>query len=76
MCQVLWGEVGLVDHGVDLCAEEIEGALERGGDGAQGRECGGQSGAQQAVVSSGEEQRDAQAEVGDAISEAIGYALD
>jgi hypothetical protein len=43
MCQVLWGKLGLVDHCVDLHAEEVKGAFEGGGDCAQGRKRGSQS---------------------------------
>jgi hypothetical protein len=32
MCQVLRGKLGVVDHGVDLGAKRVEGALERRGD--------------------------------------------
>ena len=76
MCQVLRCNLGLPDCCVDLDRKRIESALKRRGDGVQCRERGGEGGTEQAVVSSGEEQGDAQAEVGDAVAEAFGDAFD
>jgi hypothetical protein len=57
-------------------AERVEGALQRGCDGAQYWEGGGEARAQQTIVGSREEQGDAQAKVSDAIAEAFGRTLD
>jgi hypothetical protein len=76
MYQVLWGKVGLFDCCVDLRGEGVEGALKRGLDGAESWERGGEAGTQDAIVGSGEEQGDAEAEVGDLVAEATGHALD
>jgi|HubBroStandDraft_6_1064221.scaffolds.fasta_scaffold330741_2 hypothetical protein len=61
MCQVLSGELGLVDPSVEAGVDFVEGLLERGVDGAQAGNCGGQSWTQDAVVGAGEEQRYAEA---------------
>src|SRR5260221_1676990 len=76
MCQVLWGKLGLFDCCVDLRGEGVEGALKRDLDGAERWERGGEAGTQDAIVGSGEEQGDAEAEVGDLVAEAAGHALD
>ena len=70
------GELGLFDHGVDLNAERVEGALEWSGGGAQCRERGCEAGAQEPIVGAGEEQGDAQGEVGDLVAEAFRHTLD
>ena len=75
MCQVLWGKLGLFDCCVDLRGEGVEGALKRGLDGAVRWERGGEAGPQDAIVGSGEEQGDAETEVGDLVAEAVGHAL-
>jgi hypothetical protein len=62
----------LVDPCFDLCVDFVECVLERGIDGAEGRECGGQARAQEAVVEACEEQGCPEAEFGDAIAEAVG----
>jgi hypothetical protein len=66
------GLSGLLCH---LDGERVKGALKRRGDSAQCRERSGQSRAEQAVVGSGEEQGDAQAEVSDVVAEALGASL-
>ena len=76
MCQVLCVKLGLLYGAVDLPTERIESALEGRSDGAQGGQRGGEAWAQQAIVSAREEQGDAQTEVGDAITKAVGQALD
>ena len=68
MCQVLCGEPGLLDGYVDLCGERVEGALEGRGAGAERGERSGQAGTQETIVGAGEEQGDAEAEVGDPVS--------
>src|SRR6266478_3066600 len=65
MCQVSSGELGLVDPLADPSVDLIEGALERGVDGAEIGKCGGQARAQDAVIDAGEEQRSPESEVGD-----------
>ena len=57
-------------------SERVKGALKRRGNGAQCRKRGSKRRAEQAVVGSGEEQGNAQAEVGDVVTEAFGDALD
>ncbi len=76
MCQVSSGELGLVDPLADPSVDLIEGALERGVDGAEIGKCGGQARAQDAVIDAGEEQRCPESELGDAIAEAFGQAFD
>jgi len=51
----------LVDPSVEAGVDFVEGLLERGVDGAQAGNCGGQSWTQDAVVGAGEEQRYAEA---------------
>ena len=76
MCQVSSGELGLVDPLADASVDMIEGALERGVDGAEIGKCGGQARAQDAVIDAGEEQRSPESELGDAVAEAFGQAFD
>ena len=76
MCQVSSGELGLVDPFADASVDMIEGALERGVDGAEIGKCGGQARAQDAVIDAGEEQRSPESELGDAVAEAFGQAFD
>ena len=76
LCQVLSGELSLVDPYADLGIDFVERALERGIEGAASRDCGGEAGAQEAVVEPREEQRGAKAKRGDAITKAVGQALD
>src|SRR5579859_5969418 len=76
MCQVSSGEFGLLDRDIDLSIDIVESPLEWVVGGAEGRERGGEAWAQQAVVKASEEQGGAEAEVGDAIAEAVGQALD
>src|SRR6202795_5366579 len=76
MCQVSSGELGLLDRHMYLSIDTIECPLEWAVDGAEGRKRGGETWAQQAVVEASEEQRGAEAEVSDAIAEAVGQALD
>ena len=64
----------MVDHCVDVDAKDVEGALEGSGDGSERGECSGEARAQEAIVGAREEQGDAEAEVGDAILEAVGHA--
>jgi len=71
-----WGELSLLDPCVELGVEFVEGALERGIDGAQGWKSGGQTRAQESVVGAREEQGDPQAEFSDAVAEAVGDTLD
>ena len=70
MCQVLCGKLGFFYH------ECIESAFQGGSDGAERWQRGGEAWSQKAVVGSGKEERDAPAEVGDVISEAVGRAVD
>src|ERR1700680_28031 len=76
MCQVSSGELGLLDRHIDLGIDSIECSLEWAVDGAEGRKRGGEAWAQQAVVEASEEQGGAEAEVSDAIAEAVGQELD
>src|SRR5574337_498751 len=76
MCQVLRGQLGLFDGGVDLRGECVESAVKRGWDGGERGQRGGEAGAQETIVGAGEEQGDAEAEVGDAVREAAWGALD
>src|SRR6266481_333572 len=76
MCQVSSGELGLLDRHIDLGIDGIECALEWAVDGAESWKRGGEAWAQEAVVEASEEQGGAEAEVGDAIAEAVGQALD
>src|ERR1700739_1091405 len=75
MCQVLSGKLGLGDHEIDFFGEPVEGASQGSSNGAERWQCGGEAWSQKAVVCSGKEERDAPAEIGDAISEAVGCAL-
>src|ERR1700758_2962140 len=76
MCQVLCGELSMADPFGELRVDIVESALEGGGNGSGTGECGGRCRAQEAVIGAGEEQRGAQAEVGDAIAQAVGQAFD
>src|SRR6201988_2481114 len=75
MCQVLRGESGLGDHSIDFLVEPVEGGSQRSSNGSERWQRGGEAWSQKAVVGSGKEERNAPAEIGDAISEAIGSAL-
>ena len=66
----------MFDCCVELANEGVEGALKRGGDGAESGERVCQTWAQETVIGSRKEERDAQADVGDAITEAFGQSLD
>ena len=66
----------MVDPCADLCIKFVEGALERGIDGAESRDCGGEAWAQEVVVEPREEQGGAKAKRGDVITKAVGQALD
>ena len=61
---------------MDLSVEVVEGAAERGAGGGVAWQNGGKARAEEAVVGSGEEESGAPAEIGDAISMAVGQALD
>jgi hypothetical protein len=76
MCQVSSSELGLVDPCVDLGIDVVEGALERGIDGAQTWKRGGDARAQETLVDAAEEQGHPEAEFGHAILEAGRQALD
>src|ERR1700686_1902944 len=76
MCQVLCGELGLIDPLGELGVDFVEGLLERSIDGAHAGKCGSQSRPQDAVVGAGEEQRCPEAECSDAVSKAVGQAFD
>ena len=71
-----WGELSLFDPCVELYVEFFEGALERGVDGAEAWESGGQAGTQDSIVGAREEQGHSQAEFSDAVAEAVRNALD
>jgi len=75
MCQVLCGESGLGDHGIDFFGEPVEGGSQGSGDGSERWQRGGEAWSQKAVIGSGKEERNAPAEIGDAVSEAVGRAL-
>jgi hypothetical protein len=75
MCQVLRGELSLGDHGIDFCGEGVEGAFQRSGGGAERWQRRGEAWSQKVVVGSGKEEGNAPAEIGDAISEAVGRTL-
>src|ERR1700758_3718132 len=74
MCQVLCGELGLGDHGIDFFGEPVEGGSQGSSDGSERWQRGGEAWSQKAIVGSGKEERNAPAEIGE-ISEAIGCAL-
>ena len=76
MCQVLSGKLGFSYHGVDFDGECVESAFQGRSDGAERWQRGGEARSQKATVGPGKEERDAPAEVGDDISEAVGRALD
>src|ERR1700674_588306 len=76
MCQVLCGELGMADQLGELHVDIVEGALERGCNGADTGECGGRCRAEDSVIGAGEEQRGAPSEVGDPVAEAFGQAFD
>src|ERR1700693_5977675 len=76
MCQVLSGELGLIDPDVEAGVDLGEGFFDRAIDGTEGWKCGCQSRTQDAVVGAGEEQRYAEAECGDAVSKAVGQTFD
>src|SRR5271155_2098845 len=76
MCQVSSGELGVLDRDIDLGIDTIECPLEWAVCGPEGRKRGGEAWAQEAFVEASEEQGGAEAEVGDAIAEAVGQALD
>src|SRR6201987_805008 len=75
MCQVLCDQLGLGDHGIDFFGEPIEGVSQGSSNGSERRQRGGEAWSQKAVVGSGKEECKAPAEIGDAISEAVGHAL-
>jgi hypothetical protein len=75
MCQVLWGELDLGDHGIDFFGEQVEGASQGSSNVSERWQRGGEAWSQKAVVGTGKEERHAPAEIGDAISEAAGRAL-
>src|SRR6201997_886408 len=75
MCQVLSGTLGLGDHGIDFFGEAVEGASQGSSNGSERWQCGGKAWSQKAFVGSGKEERTAPAEIGDAISEAVGCAF-
>src|ERR1700745_3111114 len=75
MCQVLRGESGLGDHSIDFFGEPVEGGTQGSSNGSECWQRGGEAWSQKAIVGSGKEERNAPAEIGDAISEAVGRAL-
>src|SRR6201987_6493167 len=75
MCQVLCGELGLGDHGIDFFGEPVEGGSQGSRNGSECWQRGGEAWSQKAIVGSGKEERNAPAEIGYAISEAVGRAL-
>ena len=75
MCQVLSGKLGLGYHGIDFFGEPVEGASDWSSNSSERWQRGGQARSQKAIVGSGKEERNAPAEIGDAISEAVGRAL-
>src|ERR1700674_1050937 len=66
----------MADPPGELHVDIVEGALEWGGKSTEAGKCGGRCRAQDSVIGASEEQRGAQAEVGDAIAEAVGQAFD
>ena len=70
------GEFGAGDELLDVRVEAVEGELERAKSGGVSGEDRGEAGAQQAIVGSGEEERGARAEIGDAVAMASRHALD
>ena len=66
----------MVDPCADLGIDFVERALERGIEGAASRDCGGEAGAQEAVVEPRDEQRGAKAKRGDTMTKAVGQVLD
>ena len=61
---------------VDSSLEDVEGAAERAAVCGMTWQDGGEAWAQKAIVGSGEEEGCAPAEIGDAVSMAVGQALD
>ncbi len=68
MCQVLCGELSLVDPHFDLFVDFDEGKFERVVDAAQSGKCSGQARTQDAIVGASEEERGAEAEFGDGVA--------
>src|ERR1700757_3323506 len=75
MCQVLRGESGLGDHSIDFFGEPVEGSSQGSSNGSERWQRGGEAWSQKPVIGSGKEERNAPAEIGDAVSEAVGRAL-
>ena len=76
MCQVLGGELSLVDPCVDLCVDVVEGTFEWSVNVAQSGKRSSQAWTQDAIIGPSEEERCAEAELGYAVAEAIGEAFD
>jgi hypothetical protein len=72
MCQVSCGELGVLDQGVDLGIEVIEGAAEAWSIFGLSWHDGGEARSEEAVVKASEEQRGAEAKLGYSIAEAVG----
>lgn len=68
--------MGLLDPCCDLLVDFIEGASQRGGEFGEVGKDSAQAGTQESVINSGEEQGDAQAEVGQSVTMRAGDALD
>src|ERR1700752_5033331 len=75
MCQVLSGKLGLGYHGIDFFGEPVEGASDWSSNSSERWQRGGQARSQKAIEGWGKEERTAPAEIGNAISEAVGRAL-
>src|SRR6516165_7637047 len=76
MRQELPGECELLDGGSDLGIEVVEASCEGGWCGAVAGQRGGQTGAQETIIGSGEKQSSAEAGFGDAVALGVGQALD
>src|SRR6201981_3215520 len=75
MCQVLCGESGLGDHGIDFFGEPVEGGSQGSGDGSERWQRGGEAWSQKAVIGSGKEERNAPAEIAQSVEEGVWRAI-
>src|SRR6516162_2468355 len=74
--QVSGGQFGMIDPGVDLVFESIEGAAQREWERRGSRERQAETGTQNPGVSTGAKDGDAESKVGEPVAVGLGYALD
>src|SRR6201981_3058184 len=75
MCQVLRGESGLGDHSIDFFGEPVEGGSQGSSNGSERWQRGGETWRKRPIVVWVKKEHTPPAEIGDAISEAVGRAL-